>query len=372
MSELDRYQRHIALPEVGLAGQEKLKAARVLIVGAGGLGSPAALYLAAAGVGQLGIIDDDRVDRSNLQRQILHGEDAIGSLKVDSARSRLTDLNPTIDVQIFPCRIDRANALSIIASYDVIIDGTDNLPSRYLLNDACRMSGKPLIYGSVHRFEGQVSVFRQGSGCYRCLYPQPPPPGAAPDCSAAGVLGVLPGLVGTIQATEALKLLLGIGDALAGRLLLIDALTMRFREVEYKSDPACPVCGPHPTIRTLIDYDAFCRKNWEMISMKELTPRELKKRLDAKEKLMVVDVREPHELAVARLPGTCDIPLGQILSRMNELDQSRDVVVMCRSGGRSARAIEELQKAGYHGTLINLKGGILAWSDEVDPAIRKY
>jgi sulfur-carrier protein adenylyltransferase/sulfurtransferase len=375
--ELIRYSRHLLLPEVGIEGQRRLKQARVLLVGAGGLGSPVALYLAAAGVGHLGIVDSDVVDVSNLQRQVLHGVGTVGMAKVKSAVNHLNDINPHVVVDPYPVRLTTANALALISKYDVVVDGSDNFPTRYLVNDACVLVGKPYVYGSIFRFEGQVSVFGAARGaCYRCLYPEPPPPDAVPSCAEAGVLGVLPGIIGCLQANEAIKLILGIGEPLINRLLLFDALALRFRELALARDPACPLCGEQPRIRALIDYDRFCSghspDSTQGKRMNELTPIELKQRLDAGENVLLVDVREPYEQAIVSLPGAVSIPLGQLAARAGELDPARAVVVMCRSGGRSARAIYELRQSGYPGTLLNLKGGILAWSDQVDPSVPKY
>lgn len=357
-----RYQRHIALRAIGPEGQLKLNQSSVLLIGAGGLGSPAALYLAAAGVGRLGIVDDDKVDLTNLQRQILHGTRTIGHAKAHSAAERIADLNPEIAVEPHPVRLTKANVDALVKKYDVVVDGSDNFATRYLVNDTCVRAGKPYVYGSVSEFEGQAAVFgfRDG-GCYRCLFPEPPAAGLAPNCAETGVLGVLPGIIGTIQATEALKVLLGIGEPLVNRLLLLDVLTMKFRELKWKRDPACPVCGTQPA--TTLEKESV---------MQEITATELKKRLDAGEDLMVIDVREPHELAVCSLPGAWSIPLAQVVARANEIDENREVVMMCKAGGRSAMAIANLRHAGYKGKLLNLKGGILAWADEVDPNLAKY
>jgi sulfur-carrier protein adenylyltransferase/sulfurtransferase len=371
VDELARYSRHLLIPEVGVSGQERLRAGRVLVVGAGGLGSPVALYLAAAGVGRLGLVDFDRVDVTNLQRQILHGTKDVGRPKLDSARERIADVNPFVEVDAHETRLTSANALQILAGYDVIVDGTDNFPTRYLVNDACVLLGKPNVYGSIFRFEGQLSVFdaRRGA-CYRCLYPEPPPPGAVPSCAEGGVLGVLPGIIGTLQSNETVKLLLGIGEPLVNRLLLFEALEMRFREVHFAKDPECPVCGSAPTIRELIDYEAFCgastKETPPMVS--EIGARELSSILD---RVLLIDVREPHEAEIARIPGARLIPLGELRDRLSEIDRHADVVVHCRSGQRSAKAARWLVEAGYE-RVRNLRGGILAWSDEVDPSVRKY
>lgn len=374
--ELLRYSRHLILPDVGLDGQKRIKAARVLLVGAGGLGSPSALYLAAAGVGTLGLVDFDVVDVSNLQRQVLHGTSAIGRPKLESARARIADINPHVNVETYETRLTSANALEILGKYDVIVDGTDNFATRYLTNDACVMLGKPNVYGSIFRFEGQASVFSTPDGpCYRCLFPNPPPPGLVPSCAEGGVLGVLPGLVGTIQATEALKLILGAGESLAGRLLLIDAMSMRFHTVRVPRDPQCPACGTRE-ITELIDYDEYCGTpggvdpGHQMSNVPEITPRVLAERLAKHEDFDLIDVREPYEWQIARLPGARLIPLGELAGRMSSLDSTREIVVYCRSGARSADATRHLRAAGFHAS--NLAGGILRWSDEVDPTVQKY
>ncbi|HEX2093655.1 MAG TPA: molybdopterin-synthase adenylyltransferase MoeB [Longimicrobiaceae bacterium] len=378
-----RYARHLILPEVGPAGQRRLKESRVLLVGAGGLGSPLALYLAAAGVGTLGIVDFDVVDPTNLQRQVLHGTPDVGRAKLDSARDRVGEVNPHVRVEPHPVRLTSANALEILREYDVVVDGTDNFPTRYLVNDACVLLGKPNVYGSILRWEGQASVFWAERGpCYRCLFREPPPPGLVPSCAEGGVLGVLPGIVGTIQAAETLKLLLGVGEPMVGRLLLLDALRMRFRELRLRKDPECPACGESPTIRELIDYERFCGmpldtpRETEMAKeseIPEITPTELKERLDRGDRLTIIDVREPHEWEIGNLEehGARLIPLGQLPERAGEIDRDDEVVLQCRSGGRSAKALQHLQELGYE-RLWNLKGGILAWSDEVDPSIPKY
>ncbi len=370
--ELRRYSRHLLLPQVGLEGQRKLKAASVLVVGVGGLGSPIAMYLAAAGVGRLGLVDADVVDESNLQRQIVHGQHTVGRLKVESARERLLDLNPHIRVDVYPVRLTRDNALDILRPYDIVVDGTDNFPTRYLLNDACVFLGKPFVYGSIYRFDGQVSVFDARRGpCYRCLFPQPPPPHLVPTCGMGGVFGVLPGVVGTIQATEVLKLILGIGEPLIGRLLLYDALDMTFDTVQVPKNPKCPVCGEHPTITELIDYEAFCGVSpTPAASDLEITPHDLARRLAAGEPLRVIDVREPHELAIARLPFAENIPLEQLWSRMDAFDKDTPLVFVCRSGERSRLAAEAFREEGFRAW--NLQGGINAWAREVDPTLRQY
>lgn len=375
--ELARYHRHILLPQVGEAGQKKLKAARVLVVGAGGLGSPAAIYLAAAGVGTIGVVDGDVVDVSNLQRQILHDTSDVGRLKVDSARDRINAINPEVRVEIHPVRLVASNALEILRDYQVIVDGTDNFPSRYLVNDACVLLDKPMVYGSIFRFEGQVGVFWASRGsCYRCLYPSPPPPDLVPSCAEAGVFGVLPGIVGSLQAAETIKLILGIGEPLIDRLLLFDALGMTFRELNIGKDEECPICGKKPSITQLIDYETFCGISEsgkdETTMIKEISVTELKQRFDRGDSLDLIDVREPYEFAFANIPQARLVPLATVTANLDSLNPARETVVMCRSGGRSAKAIAMLRSAGYTGPLVNLKGGILAWSDEVDPGVPKY
>ena len=374
--EVLRYSRHLIMPEVGMEGQLKLKRAKVLLVGAGGLGSPLALYLAAAGVGKLGIVDFDVVDFTNLQRQVLHGTSDVGRPKLDSAADTLREINPYVEVVRHEVRLTSENALSVLADYDLVADGTDNFATRYLVNDACVLTGKPNVYGSIFRFEGQASVFATREGpCYRCLYPEPPPPGLVPSCAEGGVLGVLPGIVGSIQALEAIKLIIGRGEPLIGRLLLFDALRMRFRELRLRKNPECPACGEHPTIDHLIDYEEFCGIRGEevksTVSVPEITPMQLKEMMDDERDFRLVDVREPHEFDICRIPGSVLIPLGDVPARMNELDSAQEIVVHCRSGMRSARAVELLQKAGFR-RIHNLKGGILAWSDQVDPTVPKY
>jgi adenylyltransferase/sulfurtransferase len=369
--EVRRYGRHLVLPDVGREGQRRLKAGRVLLVGVGGLGSPAALYLAAAGVGTLGLIDFDVVDLSNLQRQVLHGTSDVGRSKLDSARDRIQDVNPNVAVDTYEMRLTRANALHLLGDYDVIVDGTDNFATRYLTNDACVLLGKPNVYGSIFRFEGQASVFATDTGpCYRCLYPEPPPPGLVPSCAEGGVLGVLPGIVGTIQATEALKLLLGVGEPLIGRLLLIDALATQFRTVRLERDPACPACGTRE-IQELIDYDQFCGSSPATAVAQEMTPLELSQRLAKHDAIDVIDVREPHEWQIARLPGARLIPLGTLSQAIESIDRDRDIVVHCHHGIRSAHAAAMLRTAGFT-RVWNLTGGIDRWSDEVDPRVPKY
>ena len=371
--ERARYARHLVLPEIGLGGQERLKRARVLIVGTGGLGSPAALYLAAAGVGTLGLVDFDRVDASNLQRQVLHSTPDVGRLKLESARDRLQALNPYVEVQAYPERLTAANALGIMEPYDVVLDGTDNFASRYLVNDACALLGKPNVYGSVFRFEGQASVFWAARGpCYRCLYPEPPPPDAVPNCAEGGVLGVLPGLIGVIQATEAIKIIAGVGLTLLGRLLVYDAMPMTFRTLMLRKDPACPLCGERPTITALQDYERICGvAATEKESNVDISPVQLKRELDQGRRLVVLDVREPVEWNMGHLPGATWIPLGELAARAKELDPKASIVCYCKAGGRSARAVQFLQSQGY-GDVRNLTGGILAWSDQVDPSLPKY
>jgi molybdopterin/thiamine biosynthesis adenylyltransferase/rhodanese-related sulfurtransferase len=379
--EIKRYSRHLIMPEVGVDGQRRLKAGSVLCIGAGGLGSPAAMYLAAAGVGRIGIVDFDVVDFSNLQRQIIHGTPDVGRSKLASAKDRLLALNPHIQVDTYEEALSSENALRLFEPYDVILDGTDNFPTRYLVNDACVILGKPNTYGSIFRFEGQASVFGTKNGpCYRCLYPEPPPPGLVPSCAEGGVLGVLPGVIGVIQATEAIKLLTGIGEPLIGRFLLYDALRMRFRELKVPKDPDCPVCGTHPTVTKLIDYDQFCgirpAATPEPVTVGasngfDITAVELKKRLDRGDKLRVIDVREPNEFQINRIPGSVLIPLGELPRRYAELDPSDELVMHCKMGGRSAKAADFLRSVGFK-HVLNLKGGILEWVDKVDPSQPKY
>jgi adenylyltransferase/sulfurtransferase len=375
--EILRYSRHLIMPEVGMDGQLKLKNAKVLCIGAGGLGSPLLLYLAAAGVGRLGIVDFDVVDFTNLQRQVIHGTADVGRSKLESARAAIREINPNVEVVGHDARLTSENALELFRDFDVIADGTDNFPTRYLVNDACVLLGKPNVYGSIFRFEGQASIFyaRQGP-CYRCLYPEPPPPGLVPSCAEGGVLGVLPGIVGCLQAMETIKLIIGQGQTLIGRLLVFDALAMKFRELKLRKNPDCPVCGAHPTITGLIDYEQFCGIRGEehtpvMTGVPEIGPREVKKMIDEKQSFVLIDVREPHEFQICRIPGSTLIPLGEIPKRMHELDSASEIVVHCRSGQRSAKAVEFLMKAGFQ-KIHNLKGGILAWSDQVDPSVPKY
>jgi molybdopterin/thiamine biosynthesis adenylyltransferase/rhodanese-related sulfurtransferase/molybdopterin converting factor small subunit len=379
--EIRRYSRHLIMPEVGMDGQKRLKAAKVLCVGAGGLGSPVALYLAAAGIGTLGIVDFDVVDETNLQRQIMHGTRDVGRPKIASATDRLRDTNPNVRVVAHEMPLRSDNALDIIEAYDVVIDGTDNFPTRYLVNDACVLLGKPNVYGSIFRFDGQLSVFWAERGpCYRCLFREPPPPGLVPSCAEGGVLGVLPGIVGTMQALEAIKLIIGRGDPMIGRLLLIDALRMRFRELTVRRDPACPVCGEAPSIRGLIDYDEFCgipqaaaAQAATLDAVPSITAKRLHDRLAAGDRIVLVDVREPHEWEITNL-GRHDarlIPLGSLIERMNELDTADEIVLYCRSGNRSAQALTRLRDAGFR-KLWNLEGGLLAWSEDVDPSVPRY
>jgi len=374
--EVLRYSRHLIMPEVGMEGQLKLKAAKVLCIGTGGLGAPLGVYLAAAGVGRIGLVDFDTVDLTNLQRQILFSTSDVGRPKIEAAADRLRGLNPDIQIDTFEARLTSENALDFFKNYDIIVDGTDNFPTRYLVNDACVLLGKQNVYGSIFRFEGQVTVFgAPGGPCYRCLYPEPPPPGLVPSCAEGGVLGVLPGIIGSIQAAETLKLIIGKGEPLIGRLLLFDALAMRFRELKLRKNPECPVCGAHPTVTKLIDYAEFCGIRGEeapapRTTVPEIAPRELKARLDRGDDLFILDVREPHEYQICNLGGHL-IPLGDLSRRVNELDSSQEIVAHCRSGKRSAEAVEFLRKAGFR-KVLNLKGGILAWSDEVDPSVPKY
>ncbi len=374
--EVVRYSRHLIMPEVGMEGQLKLKSGKVLVIGAGGLGSPLSLYLAAAGVGTIGLVDFDKVELTNLQRQILHSTDSVGKSKLDSARERLSALNPEVNIRSYDVRLNSENALDIIRDYDIVVDGTDNFPTRYLANDACVLLGKPNVYGSIFRFEGQASVFGIPNGpCYRCLYPEPPPPGLVPSCAEGGVLGVLPGIIGVIQATEAVKLLLGIGEPLVGRLLLYDALRMSFRELKLLKDPACPICGPDRSLHELIDYEQFCgvapRPDTAIPNGCEIEPRELKELLDRHLPIRLVDVREPHEWQICRLSGAILIPLGELPSRTGELSAAEDLVVYCLSGARSGRAVELLKGKGFP-RVRNLRGGIRAWADQVDPSMPRY
>ena len=377
--EIARYSRHLIMPEVTLEGQKRLKAAKVLCIGTGGLGSPIALYLAAAGVGTLGLVDFDVVDYSNLQRQILHGTKDVGRKKLNSARDRIKEVNPNVQVELHDALFNSSNAREIVEPYDIVIDGTDNFPTRYLSNDICVFLKKPNIYGSIFRFDGQCTVFAPhlGGPCYRRLYPEPPPPGMVPSCAEGGVLGVLPGVIGVTQAIEAIKLIVGIGEPLIGRLVHFDALKMKFREFKVRKDPSCPVCSEHPTITDLIDYEQFCgipqaqAEEEAEPPVPEITVEELKSRLDRKDKFVLLDVREQFEWDVARIPGAKLIPLGDLASRMSELDSADEIVIHCKSGVRSAKALRDLQKAGFS-KLSNVTGGILAWADRVDPSVPKY
>jgi adenylyltransferase/sulfurtransferase len=376
--DLSRYSRHLILPEVGMEGQRKLKAARVLCVGTGGLGSPLALYLAAAGIGTLGLVDFDVVDASNLQRQIIHSTKDIGRKKLDSAAEKLSALNPVLNIVKHDTMLTSANAMEILKDYDIVADGTDNFPTRYLVNDACVLLNKPNAYGSIFRFEGQASVFATKDGpCYRCLYPEPPPPGLVPSCAEGGVLGILPGLVGVIQATEVIKLILGKGNPLIGRLLLVDALGMRFRELKLRKNPECPVCGENPTVKELIDYEHFCGivpESKEEKAVKngipQMSVKDLKQRIDAGEDVFILDVREPYEYQIAQIGGKL-IPQNDVPQRLAEIPRDREIVVQCRSGARSQKIAEFLKQSGYS-QVVNLAGGILAWSDEIDPKVQKY
>ena len=377
--EILRYSRHLILPEVGMEGQRRLKNAKVLMIGAGGLGAPLGLYLAAAGIGRVGLVDFDVVDVTNLQRQVIHGTKDVGRLKIDSAADRMLDINPALQVDKFNVPLSSANALEIFKDYDVVVDGTDNFPTRYLVNDACVLLNKPNAYGSIFRFEGQATVFHHEDGpCYRCLYPEPPPPGLVPSCAEGGVLGVLPGLIGSIQATETVKLILGKGTTLSGRLMLYDALNMKFRELKLRRNPECPVCGDNPTVKELIDYQEFCGIPQQKAAdaakegkMDEITPLELKARIDKGDDIFILDVREPHEYDIAKIEGSTLIPLGQVAQRVGELDSTADIIVHCKMGGRSAKAQGILKEMGFS-RVANLSGGILRWSDEVDPSVPKY
>src|SRR3984885_5472635 len=374
--EILRYSRHLIMPEVGMEGQLKLKRAKVLLIGTGGLGAPLGLYLAAAGVGRIGVVDFDKIDFTNLQRQVMFGTSDVGRPKIEAAAERMAGINPEIRLDRYETALTSENALDIMRDYDIVVDGTDNFPTRYLVNDACVLLGKPNVYGSIFRFEGQASIFgAPGGPCYRCLYPEPPPPGLVPSCAEGGVLGVLPGIIGSIQAMETLKLILGKGEPLIGRLLLFNALGMKFRELKLRKNPECPVCGEHPTVTKLIDYVEFCGIRGEEAAapastVPEMTPRELKVRLDRGDDLYVLDVREPHEYQICNIGGHL-IPLGDLPRRVNELDSSREIVAHCRSGVRSAKAVDFLQQAGFK-KVHNLAGGILAWADRIDPRMPKY
>ena len=379
--EIKRYSRHIIMPELGIDMQRQLKAASILCIGAGGLGSPAAMYLAAAGIGRLGIVDFDVVDYSNLQRQIIHTTPDVGISKLQSATNKINAMNPHVEVVGYETALTSDNALELFPGYDVIVDGTDNFPTRYLVNDACVLTGTPNAYGSIFRFEGQASVFATAGGpCYRCLYPEPPPPGLVPSCAEGGVLGVLPGIIGVIQATEAIKVILGIGEPLIGRFLIYDALRMKFRELKLRKDPDCPVCGTHPTVMKLIDYEQFCGIRPEpqvaqttggAVSDWEITSVELKRRVDAGDKLFILDVREPNEYQINRIPGSTLIPLGELPRRYQELPKDTEIIAQCKMGGRSAKAQDFLKSVGFS-NVKNLKGGILDWIDKVDPSQPKY
>ncbi len=377
--EILRYSRHLIMPEVGVTGQEKLKAAKVLMIGSGGLGSPAALYLAAAGVGTLGLVDFDVVDYSNLQRQIIHSTNSVGRPKVESAKERLAQTNPNVKVVVYNERLTKDNIMDILKDYDMLLDGTDNFQTRYLINDACVFLKKPFIYGSIFRFDGQASVFYPGKGpCYRCLFAEPPPPGMVPSCAEGGVLGILPGVIGVIQATEVVKLIIGKGDPLIGRLMLYDALKMNFREIKFRKNPKCPLCGENPTIKELIDYDEFCgltrgheNKDGADAGIPEISVKELKAKMDRKEKFVLVDVREPNEYEICSIDGSKLIPLGTLTERVSELDSADEIVMQCHYGGRSAKAVNLLLKIGFR-KVKNLAGGIDAWSQEVDPSCPKY
>jgi adenylyltransferase/sulfurtransferase len=377
--EIARYSRHLIMPEVTLDGQKRLKAASVLCIGAGGLGSPIALYLAAAGVGRLGLVDGDTVDFSNLQRQILHGTKDVGRKKLNSARDRIREVNPNVQVDLYDTFFTSENARKIVEGYDIVIDGTDNFPTRYLSNDICVFLKKPNIYGSIFRFDGQCTVFAPhlGGPCYRCMFPEPPPPGMVPSCAEGGVLGVLPGIIGVMQAIEAVKLIIGIGESLIGRMIAFDALKMKFREFKLRKDPKCPVCSPNPTITELIDYDQFCgipqakAAEEEEAHVPHITVQELKAKQDRGDKFRLIDVREPYEWDICHIPGATLIPLGQLPSRMSELDSADEIVLQCKSGARSARALKLLQEAGF-AKLNNVEGGIVAWADNIDPSVPKY
>jgi sulfur-carrier protein adenylyltransferase/sulfurtransferase len=377
--EIARYSRHLIMPEVTLDGQKRIKAASVLCIGSGGLGSPIAMYLAAAGVGRLGLVDYDIVDFSNLQRQILHGTDDVGRKKLNSAKDKIKAINPNVQVDLHDMLFRSENAMQVVKDYDIVIDGTDNFPTRYLSNDVCVLAKKPNIYGSIFRFDGQCTVFAPhlGGPCYRCMFPEPPPPGMVPSCAEGGVLGVLPGIIGVMQAIEAIKLIIGIGDSLIGRLVNFDALKLRFREFKIRRDPNCPICGDHPTIHELIDYDQFCgipqadAEAAKEMEVPTITAVELKKKIDRHERFVLVDVREPFEYEINRIPGSRLIPLGELPARLSELDSADDIVLQCKSGGRSAKALKVLQEAGFR-KLTNLEGGITAWAEDVDPSVPKY
>ncbi len=374
--EILRYSRHLIMPEMGVEGQLRLKNASVLLIGAGGLGAPLGLYLAAAGIGRIGLVDFDVVDHTNLHRQVIHGTKDVGRKKLDSAADRMRDINPNVKLELHDLALTSENALALLKDYDVIVDGTDNFPTRYLVNDACVLLGKPNVYGSIFRFEGQATVFGYPGGpCYRCSYPEPPPPGLVPSCAEGGVLGILPGMIGVIQATEAVKLILGIGEPLIGRLLRYDALEMRFREYKVRRDPDCPICGDHPTIKELIDYQEFCGIPQQVTTNEplkgELDVTEVKQKLDRGDDFLLLDVREPHEYQIASIPQALLIPLGDLGKRIGELEKGAEIVVHCKSGGRSAKAVELLRQQGFQ-RVANMRGGILAWADKIDPRMPKY
>jgi molybdopterin/thiamine biosynthesis adenylyltransferase/rhodanese-related sulfurtransferase/molybdopterin converting factor small subunit len=374
--EILRYSRHLIMPEVGMEGQLKLKAAKVALIGTGGLGAPLGMYLAAAGIGRIGLVDFDVVDFTNLQRQVIHGTKDVGKKKLDSAAETMLDINPYVQIDRHEVALSSENALGILKDYDIVVDGTDNFPTRYLVNDACVLLKKPNVYGSIFRFEGQATIFAYPGGpCYRCLYPEPPPPGLVPSCAEGGVLGILPGTVGLIQATETVKLILGIGEPLIGRLVLYDALAMRFRELKLRRNPECPVCGDHPTITKLIDYQEFCgipnQTHEEKPMEGDIEPTEVKAKIDRGDRFVLIDVREPHEYQICNIPQAKLIPLGDLPKRVNELDSADEIVAHCKSGMRSAKAVDFLKQAGFK-KVRNMKGGILAWSDKVDPTVPKY
>jgi molybdopterin/thiamine biosynthesis adenylyltransferase/rhodanese-related sulfurtransferase/molybdopterin converting factor small subunit len=374
--EILRYSRHLIMPEVGMEGQLKLKAAKVALIGTGGLGAPLGMYLAAAGIGRIGLVDFDVVDFTNLQRQVIHGTKDVGKKKLDSAAETMLDINPYVQIDRHEVALSSENALGILKDYDIVVDGTDNFPTRYLVNDACVLLKKPNVYGSIFRFEGQATIFAYPGGpCYRCLYPEPPPPGLVPSCAEGGVLGILPGTVGLIQATETVKLILGIGEPLIGRLVLYDALAMRFRELKLRRNPECPVCGDHPTITKLIDYQEFCgipnQTHEEKPMEGDIEPTEVKAKIDRGDRFVLIDVREPHEYQICNIPQAKLIPLGDLPKRVNELDSADEIVAHCKSGMRSAKAVDFLKQAGFK-KVRNMKGGILAWSDKVDPSVPKY
>jgi len=374
--EILRYSRHLIMPEVGMDGQLKLKNAKVALIGTGGLGAPLGMYLAAAGIGRIGLVDFDVVDFTNLQRQVIHGTKDVGKKKLDSAAETMLDINPYLEIDRYETALTSENALEILKHYDIVVDGTDNFPTRYLVNDACVLLGKPNVYGSIFRFEGQATVFAyEGGPCYRCLYPEPPPPGLVPSCAEGGVLGILPGTIGLIQATETVRLILGVGEPLVGRLMLYDALAMKFRELKLRRNPECPVCGDHPTIRELIDYQQFCgipnQQHEPVAAEGDIDPVEVKAKMDRGDSFVLIDVREQHEFQICRIPNSKLIPLGDLPKRINELDSADEIVAHCKSGARSAKAVDFLKQTGFK-KVRNMKGGILAWSDKVDPSVPKY